>query len=143
MFHPIYQPGQPHISADDRQGNIHGWSAIAFQVSDLITQSSSYNLENINLRIYDGTKEDTKNLLFEIGDSSRSATSVHRTIDIGNREWTFELSSTENAERKIFHAAYFDNVLRSGVILSLILTVASFVVIRTRRESLEALCRIA
>ena len=65
MFHPIYQHGRPHASFTEREANIHGWAAIAFQVSDLIAQSSSYNLENINLRIYDGTKEDKEHLLFE------------------------------------------------------------------------------
>lgn len=43
----------------------------------------------------------------------------------------------------MFHKVYLDSVLRSGIIISLILTISSFVIIRTRRESLETLCRMA
>ena len=64
MFHSLYGKNVSHIRDIERKRNLFGWSAIAFRFPDLISQVSNNQFSNIDLRIYDGKKEDENMLLF-------------------------------------------------------------------------------
>ena len=40
IFYPLYKRGFPHNTYSERIGNILGWSAVAFPLSDLISEVS-------------------------------------------------------------------------------------------------------
>lgn len=64
MFHSLYGKNVSHITDVEREKNLLGWFAIAFRFPDLIAQVSKNQFSNIDLRIYDGEKEDENKLLF-------------------------------------------------------------------------------
>ena len=140
MFYPI-ENGVIEVSSPKQ-----GWWAIAFRASELIEYAFDDKHASVNLQVYDGDCAHSDRLLY---DSRKGRTmnatfdvTVSRTIDIANRKWTFVIHSTEENESQMSHKGYLNNILQSGAFITLLLTVFSYIFIRTRREALETICNL-
>ncbi|NRH20838.1 EAL domain-containing protein [Candidatus Gracilibacteria bacterium] len=135
MFHSLYGKKVPHTTSDDRKNNILGWSAVAFRFSDLIYQISPNGFKDIDLRIYDGTEEDAKKLLFDsyAGKTLQSRFGIKKlkTVNLANREMTFVIRSTVEFEKSMHHQEYLDNIIYTGGLATFLITIFSFIFLQS------------
>jgi PAS domain S-box-containing protein len=66
VFLPIYKPGLPHDTLDDRRVNLQGYVSGAFRIRDMMnTALKAAHMEGIDIRLYDARAGEKKQLLYE------------------------------------------------------------------------------
>lgn len=140
MFHPIYWKKIENNTKLEREKNIFGWSAIAFRFPDLITQVSHDRFSDIDLRVYSGKEENVDALLFDSVQWEKATPRFWikktKVVNISGQNFTFVVRSTDAFENSMHHHEYLDNIVYSGAIVTFLLTLFSFIFIKSRREAL-------
>jgi PAS domain S-box-containing protein len=76
VFVPIYKPGLPHETVEERRLNLQGYVSGAFRIRDMMnTALKGAQMDGIEIRLYDDRDEERKRLLYE-----------HRSKEIGSRD---------------------------------------------------------
>jgi PAS domain S-box-containing protein len=66
IFLPIYKPGRPHDTAEERRVNLQGYVSGAFRIRDIMnTALKGATVEDIEIRLYDARGGEKKRLLYE------------------------------------------------------------------------------
>ncbi len=145
MFHSLYGKNVSHIRDIERKRNLFGWSAIAFRFPDLISQVSNNQFSNIDLRIYDGKKEDENMLLFNSVTQEKSQPRFWikkiKTLNISGRDWTFVVRSTGEFENSMHYQERLNNVIYWWG-TAFLWAFLSYLIISTRRDSLDKIKKI-
>ena len=143
MYYPLYGKNIPHNTPWERAENIFWWAVIVFQIDKLISQISHNQFADINFQIYDWKIENEDKLLFNSHKNNTDVPGfwIKRTkiVNIANREWLLVLHSNAESERNMHHQGYVDNILYSGALVTFLLTLFSFIFIKTRREAIDAI----
>jgi PAS domain S-box-containing protein len=66
VFLPVYKPGRPHHTAEERRLNLQGYVSGAFRIREMMnTALKGAQVEDIEIRLYDARDGERKHLLYE------------------------------------------------------------------------------
>jgi CHASE1-domain containing sensor protein len=89
VFLPIYKPGRPQNSPQERRLNLQGYVSGAFRIRDMMTTAlKGAKTEDIEIRLYDARGGEKKRLLYE-----------HRSKQLESRDLPVEANEGFSARR--------------------------------------------
>lgn len=143
LYVPIYQPGMPIDTIENRRNALTGWAYSPFRMSDLMTGLISdwtrVNMEAIGLRIYDRPQRRPETLLFSsdglLSGSGTDRYLLTRRLDIHGRQWLLEFEQAVTAQNTNYRQAW--QALAAGLLLSTLLFSLLTSMARTRNRALE------
>jgi len=124
LLHPMYWPGLPLRTLDQRRQALRGWIYAPFVAKNFLHALTPDQGAQLNLQVYDGTQVTADQLIY--GDGMVSASTpkyvVSRQLDFMHRQWLVQWKSTPD-----FEAAHRDAepivVLVGGLLSSVLLAV--------------------
>ena len=142
MSIPIFKPGAPKDTLADRRANILGWVTATFHVSDLMTGILGTEHSDLDVEVYDGTEMSDQTLLYDY-DGIRGETKnmpIHlkavRQIICAHHTWTVAIYPIAGFEARLdTHRATLVSI--AGIVVSLLLTLLSWVLVYTREFALQ------
>jgi PAS domain S-box-containing protein len=83
VFLPIYKPGRPHNSLQERRLNLQGYVSGAFRIRDMMnTALKGAKMADIEIRLYDSRDGEEKQFLYEQRSKERKSQPVEASQDI-------------------------------------------------------------
>lgn len=142
IYLPVYANGKPHDSVDARRSAIIGWVYSPFRMDDLMAGLFGRRANEIDIEIYDGEEISEKTLLHD-SDKIRFAGVMEapllavRRLEIAGQSWTVAFRSLQPFEdrQESGKAGY---VAIMGIVLSLLLTLITWLLARGRSRAMEA-----
>ncbi len=125
VFMPLYKKETIPSNVSERKSEIYGLISAVFRMNDLMQGIFKDKFENFNLRIYDGNKKVSENLMYSNIDEKLQINPVFKkdyTEEINNHTWTMEFTSTDYFEEMSSNNTPLI-LLISGLIFSFLLTV--------------------
>lgn len=138
MFMPVYRNDTAHDTPESRRANILGWVSAAFRMQDLAAQLLGVSSQISDIAIYDGTDATPETLLFSstaTHTASGSAFRSVRQIQVADRLWTLSFSSRPAFDAKLNHGRPAILAV-SGITISLILALLTWLMLRSRERTL-------
>ena len=138
LFHPMFWPGLPLSSVEDRRQALRGWIFAPFVASNFLHALTPSQGALLNLQVYDGSAQMPDQLIYGDGMTSDSTSKyvVTRQLNFMHRQWLVQWRSTPD-----FEAAHRDAepivVLAGGLLLSVLLTVVLLLLAMRRRRAME------
>jgi PAS domain S-box-containing protein len=150
MYVPVYKKGFPTNTINERRAAIIGWVYSPYRMVDLmhgILGTRDLNdIDKIHLCIYDNDDISQNSLLFDSQSNANinKADILYQTITLpivfNNKKWTLEFS------RPIEHLPFFKSkaliILISGLIITLLLFVLTFLLFYTKYKANEIAKRL-
>ncbi|MGH8763611.1 MAG: bifunctional diguanylate cyclase/phosphodiesterase [Nitrosospira sp.] len=144
IYVPYYGLAESPKTLEQRRSSLIGYVYAPFRMDDFIRTVLQFELESIDLKIFDGESITQDSLLF---DSSKSKTEPispqfrgTRVISVYGQTWTIEALSRPQFEKAVSsHEALF--VLLGGILVSILSAVVSFV-LSVNKEKAVALGQI-
>lgn len=131
MYLPVYQPGKPHHTLEDRRKHIIGWVYAPFRMHDLMQGIMGPHFgevgNSIGFDIYDGDVASPKHLMYDYREHANEGYRTHQPIfstlkhlNVGEHQWTITVYSLPNLEARLSYknARY---IAIFGVLVSLLL----------------------
>jgi PAS domain S-box-containing protein len=156
VFLPIYKPGRPYNSLQERRLNLQGYVSGAFRIHDMMnTALKGAKMEDIEIRLYDSRDREKKQLLYEQRSKERKSKPVGASQDIqpapfqrvvpfevAGHEWIIQFAPTKEyliAQRgwqawSVLAGGLFFTGLLGGFLLTLTGHTAKLQVINTDLE---------
>ena len=139
MYVPLYEPGRPVASIEERMQALQGFVYSPYRMDDLMRGILGAADPNLSLHIYAGDTEDPDSLIFASRDVPQAEPSQYREVirlDLYGQTWTLRLESLP-----AFDAFFHTNnelVIGLGIGLSLLLffLTSSLSLRRSRAEAL-------
>jgi diguanylate cyclase (GGDEF)-like protein/PAS domain S-box-containing protein len=95
MYMPIYRPGMPHATLEQRRANIQGWAYAPFWVDILIGDILQSLPEGLMIQVYDGIGRNDSALLYSTEPTPASQQTrvlegldTQETLHLGQHDWT-------------------------------------------------------
>lgn len=129
IYTPVYWPGRPHASLEQRRRALRGWVYSPFRAGDFIEKSFRPEHSDIGLEVYDGDVEDAEHQLYASGESySVVARRITMRIDVLGRPWrlvfralpAFEESRSRMLAKLLLASGFVASILASGGALLLV-----------------------
>lgn len=144
MYLPIYAPGLPHDTLEQRRANLIGWVYAAFRMNDFMASLYGGQSPGLALAIYDGTDPSDATLLYRSGGGSSAdrAPSAHAAIAaneymvLAGHNWTLSLRTLEAFEDQYGRSAQ-NVVAAAGTVLSLLLALLAWQLVNGRERALR------
>ena len=105
MYLPLYAKDMPTDTVQQRRIALQGWVYAPFRMHDLIRSALPDSLDDLNVRIYDGSVASGPDCMY--GCEARkhdSLLQMRRTVQIAGRDWLLDMRSTPALERKLDRA---------------------------------------
>jgi signal transduction histidine kinase len=140
MFLPLFHKEMPHDSPQARQKNIVGWFAASFRMDDLMSGVLGERANGIRIGIFDGDEIGKPSRMFGslLEDNAQHPplfASVSQ-LEVAGRKWTTQFSTLPE-----FEAGRDDSRARdvavAGVLLSVLLTLTAWLVVRGRQRAIQ------
>jgi PAS domain S-box-containing protein len=130
MYQPVYRPGMPHGTVDERRAAILGWVYAPFRMGDLMEGLFGERANDFNINIYDGKTQTPQARLFDSDETPTRPrtpmfTALH-CLQVAGHAWTVVISSHPvfEARQKSNQARFIASVgLGWGMLLALLLYV--------------------
>lgn len=138
MYLPVYRGAVPENAAR-RKAALLGYVYSPFRMNDLMQGVLGKSVPNVALRIYDGMgiADDTEMYSSESAGNQRVARySDTREIDLNGTAWTLRFDSLPSFEAEVERRTP-EIVAGSGVVLTLLLSLLFWSLLRTRARALE------
>jgi PAS domain S-box-containing protein len=138
LLYPIYQPGMPASTTDQRRAALRGWTFAPFIASHFLEGLTLRQSSDFRLRIYDGTRESPESL-FYAGDtpiSDQPAFTWRSTLNVMQRQWLLVWESTADFERAERSTNPF-YILIGGLLFTALLSLLLVVLTVRRVEHIE------
>jgi len=142
IYLPVYANGKPHDSVDARRSAIIGWVYSPFRMDDLMAGLFGRRANEIDIEIYDGEEISEKTLLHD-SDKIRFAGVMEapllavRRLEIAGQSWTVAFRSLPPFEERQ-ESGKAGYVAIMGIVLSLLLTLITWLLARGRSRAMEA-----
>ncbi len=141
MSLPVYRHRQPHATIAERRANLAGWVSASFLMDDLMVGILGGLESQLDIELFDGAKLDETSLLHDsdriLSFSSSPAMYQHRqTLTAGGRTWTVIIRSLPSFDAQLDRSRSRLTLL-FGLPLSLLLSVLTWMVLRSREETLK------
>jgi PAS domain S-box-containing protein len=147
MYLPIYKNGSRHQTVAQRRDSLIGWVTAPFLMDDLMTTKAGGPKER-DIEIYDGEKVSGQTLLFDTDAEALSGNAWNaggfktiQQIRVADRTWTIAIRSLPPFEARL-NKKTTQVVGSTGLGISLLLTLLTWVLIGSRSRALEAARRM-
>lgn len=107
MYVPVYRPGMPVASVEQRRAAIVGWVYAPFRMADLMRGVGGIDAADLQVAVYDGafldTDPDPDALLFRSEDATAWRRPLFRhtvPLTISGRRWTVDIASSPAFEAR-------------------------------------------
>lgn len=127
MYLPVYKPGLPVETVEERRDAFMGWVYSPFRAGDLMRGIIGANDPEIEFEIFDGTVIEPEALLYDsnnafhlLDDQHNPVFSKSVQIELQGHVWTLYLSTPDNYET-LFQAAEPRIIAIGGIILDVLL----------------------
>lgn len=103
LLHPMYYPGKPLETVEQRRAAFRGWIYAPFVGKDFLNGLTQSQGEKLHLRVYDGKEKSDGSLIFSSTalPQDRAHFTTTRTMNIMQRDWTLVWTSTPDFEKSI------------------------------------------
>jgi len=142
MYLPVYRPGMPAGTVDERQAALLGWVYAPFRMNDLMSGILGSHFGEIGaglrLEVYDGHGTDRAALMFESGAAADGAHARYRSerpLAIFGHHWTVVAQSLPVFDARL-SADKADLVLAGGVLGSALLAWVAWLMLTARARAL-------
>lgn len=139
MYLPVYRPGMPATTVEERRAAIAGWVYAPFRMNDLMRGVGGDHASDLEVRIYDGVRATPEALLFR----SQQAASwrsplLQRTLaaTISGRPWTIEIASSPAFEARL-DTQRPRVIAGTGIGLGFLLALVVWLLASERRRALQ------
>ncbi len=142
IYLPVYANGKPHDSVDARRSAIIGWVYSPFRMDDLMAGLFGRRANEIDIEIYDGEEISEKTLLHD-SDKIRFAGVMEapllavKRIEMAGQTWTVASRALPPFEERQ-ESGKAGYVAVMGIVLSLLLTLITWLLARGRSRAMEA-----
>ena len=144
MYLPVYAPGLPHDTLEQRRANLIGWVYAAFRMNDFMASLYGGQSPGLALAIYDGTDPNETSLLYQSGGdnnalrapSTRATIAANEYMVLAGHYWTLSLRTLEAFEDQYGRSA--QNVIAvAGTVLSLLMALLAWQLVNGRERALH------
>lgn len=148
MVLPIYQNNLPRQTVSQRRAHLMGWVSAVFRAEELMIGVLGSTDPEIDIEIFDGTSVSGEALLYDkdkIFRASGRSTQLFQnllSIEVAGRTWTLRISSLPPFEAQLTPQRSRIIAL-GGVLGGLLLTVMTWILMRSRLRSLHAAYRLS
>ena len=140
---PVYQHGAALASVEERRANLVGWVDAVIRIEDLMQGVLGNEAHNIDIEIFDSDKFSNQALLYDNdklyrgdGGGGSKFQATHQ-LQVAGRTWTLLISSRTGFEKRLdAHKAQL--IAMTGVFVSLLLALMTWILMRGRVQSLRA-----
>jgi PAS domain S-box-containing protein len=140
MYVPVYRPGQPRSTPEERRAAITGWVYAPFRMQDLMRGLGGEHASDLDVEIYDGLRRDENALLYRSPGArpanARAMFSQTDTIDTAGRNWTLSIRSGAGLEATLNKRPTVA-IAATGVGLGLLLSLVVWLLASERRRALQ------
>ena len=130
-FAPVYQPGQPLDTADQRRKAFRGWASCPLRMADFMGATLSQERGLADVEFYDGSTSSPENRLFDSEPShsaSRAGPRLVRHMEVAGRVWTAMVEPSQAFYDEMGRKSHWE-VLSGGLTASLLLFVVLAVIV--------------
>jgi len=138
MFHPVYRPGAPQGTVEERRASLRGWASAPFKAGLFLAELTHSQHSDYRLRIYDGGTETAANLIYssDTGGVSQPAFSKRVTLPTLQRQWRVVWESTAEFEHDA-HSSSPLFLLLGGLLFTALLGLLLIVLTVRRIDHIE------
>ena len=139
MYLPIYPPGKPSHSLEERRQHLAGWVFASFRMDDLMASLYGQLPSGISFSLHDGTELSAQNLLYQSDRQAAPGASLltaHEYLVIGGTPWTLTMLGSQEFATQ-FGRSDATLIAISGVALSLLLTLVAWLLTTSRARALR------
>ena len=138
LLHPMYWPGLPSSTTDERREALRGWIFAPFVASNFLHSLTPSQGELFNLQVYDGTEATPDKLIYGDGMVSTGVSryAVVRRLNFMHRQWLVQWNGTPNFEATHRNAEPM-LVLTGGLLFTALLAVVLLLLALRRQKTME------
>lgn len=153
VFMPVYRPGLPHDTVEDRRRNLQGFALVALRVGEMIELTlRPFDRDRIQVAVFDASAPAAEQVLFTEdedpsaaagvaagGTKSEAASELERTatLEFGGREWVLRFVPT--AEYMAAHRSWEAWAVLAAALLFTGLLAAMLLMMTGRAAKIEKL----
>lgn len=138
MFYPVYRPGEPTGTVEERRSALRGWAYAPLIARNFLSDLTHSQRTEYRLRVYDGAKANDAALIFS--NDARTAAQPRflkrASVRIQQRHWLVVWESTEHFERSESSANPLF-ILVGGLVFTALLALLLIVVSVRRAEDID------
>lgn len=140
MFLPVFKRGALHDTLAARQENIDGWFAASFRMEDMMAGIHDDRSQGLGIAVFDGGVIREQNRMYASGGMDGQRKAAHyaavEPVEIAGRRWLVQFFSLPEFEVKRDRSAEH-NALFAGGLLSLLLSLITWLLMRDRRRVIQ------
>ena len=126
MYVPVYRPGEPHETVDERRAALFGWVYSPYRMNNLLKEILGHWVQRIHLKIFDGATASPDALLYDSQPAADTKPppgqmSWQTTVDSAGRKWLLSFSEAGGTGGAVSRAKVW-LVLGGGIMISLLLS---------------------
>ncbi|HSW04902.1 CHASE domain-containing protein [Aquabacterium sp.] len=136
MVLPLYAPGQPLATVDERRRHHRGWVFAAFRMSDLMSSLYGEGMPGLEVRIHDGVALNDATLMYQSGGAQAQAARFEAQEYIGFAGHTWTLVVRTQADFDALHNLDAPRIIViAGIGVSLLLALLTQQLVRGRERA--------
>lgn len=142
MYAPVYRNRTPRETLADRRAALVGWAFAPFRMDDLMAGILGERTGDVAIDVYDGAEAGPDVLMTGVSSRRRPGAAesrfrTERQLDILGHPWTLVVRSLAAFDARVDEGRP-RLILETGIALSVLLALLSFVLLRSRLLALEA-----
>ncbi|NNM82768.1 MAG: PAS domain S-box protein, partial [Burkholderiales bacterium] len=138
VYLPVYRNGMPHGTVAQRRANLVGWVYSVFRMGDLMRGILGGEGDEFATQVYDGTRVSSEGRMFDHSNGESPAQPrflAVRHVRFADHEWTMVFSSLPKIGKR-FDSAHPYWIMSSGIMVSLLLTMITWLAVNGRRRAM-------
>jgi diguanylate cyclase (GGDEF)-like protein len=143
MYLPIYAPGLPHDSLQQRRTHLLGWVYAAFHMNEFMASLYGNQSPGLAVAVYDDTDVSAASLLYQsdggaalLEPSSAESIQSKEYMVVAGRNWTLSLRTQEAFESR-YVRSMATGIALAGITLSVLLAMLAWQLIHGRNRALR------
>ncbi|MDB5895431.1 MAG: hypothetical protein JWQ88_2962 [Rhodoferax sp.] len=145
MFLPVYRRGVPAESVEARRANFAGWVVAPFDMDSWMASLYGEHAAGIDVRIFDGVQVNQAAELYDsaapVAWQGERPDEMLEYLNMAGRSWTLAVRSL-GANEVYARRDQSQIIARSGIILSLLLTLLTWVMVSDRSRAMVLALRM-
>jgi PAS domain S-box-containing protein len=137
MFLPVFQRDTAHGTLAARRENSAGWFAAAFRMEDLMAGVLEESAHGIGVGIFDGGVISDQSRMYGTSPRDPSLFATVVPVEIAGHKWTMQFFSLPEFEAERDKSVARNTAIAGGL-LSLLLSVITWLLMRDRRRAVHA-----
>ncbi len=142
MYLPIYAPGLPHDTVQQRRAHLLGWVYAAFHMRDLMASLFGDATMGLSVAMYDGTEANEAALMYQSDASAAPIAATPATLQAteymveSGHDWTLSLQSQDSYAQR-YGRSIATALALAGITLSALLALLAWLLVNGRERALR------